>query len=189
MLQSAALPAPSRQPQLPPRAVALTTDWISDVDELNKLLGEGVIVLLTPSANPVALHLAPAHLAPAPLPSGQLADPASQDMPDIVRVGQLEIDLGGHRVRWQGSCLDLSEREIAMLACLGQEVGRACSFADLFKRAWGSSCGIDALVIHSAVQRIRRKFAAAGVPVTIESVRGYGFRIAFTSARRGPARA
>jgi DNA-binding response OmpR family regulator len=171
MLKPVALPATnprsrlSRLPQKPPapefatpvNAVALTTNWVGDVEEINKLLSSGVLVLLTPS--------------------GSLAIHGITTEAEIVRIGQLEIDLGEHGVRWQGSCIDLSEREIAILACLGEDVGRAFSFADLFMSAWGNSCHIDVLVIHSAVQRIRRKFAAAKVPVTIESVRGYGFRI------------
>jgi hypothetical protein len=177
MLKPATLPATNALSQIsylhrkpttpqfptPVNVVALTTNWVSDVEEINKLLSNGVLVLLTPSGN----------LAIEP----RRREPDARTEAEIVRIGQLEIDLGEHSVRWQGSCIDLSEREITILACLGQDVGRAYSFADLFQRAWGSSCRIDALVIHSAIQRIRRKFAAAKVPVTIESVRGYGFRI------------
>jgi two-component system, OmpR family, response regulator MtrA len=144
-------------------AVALTTNSVSDVEEINRLLRNGVVVLLTPAGG---LAIEPGR-----------REPDAAAAAETVLIGQLEIDLGKHSVRWRGGCIDLSEREIAILACLGRDVGRAYSFADLFRRAWGSSCHLDALVIHSAVQRIRRKLAVAKVPVTIESVRGYGFRI------------
>jgi len=162
-------------------AVTLMTNYVSDVDAINKLLGEGVLVLLTPAASPAARHL-----SAVPFPAGAHRAPARAGAPDVVQVGQLEIDLGRHTVSWRGSPLDLSEREIAILTCLGREAGRACSFAGLFQHAWGTSSHIDPLAIHSAVQRLRRKFAAAGVPVGIESVRGYGFRIASAPEGRRP---
>ncbi len=163
MPETAAIPAPGIF-----TAVALTTGRLSDVEEINKLLSDGVLVLLTPVTQTAA--------------TPQRGDSSLMAAAEVVRVGQLEINLVDHVVRWQGNGLDLSEREIAILACLGRDIGRAYSFAELFKRAWGNSCHIDTLVIHSAIQRIRRKLADSRVPLTIESVRGYGFRIA--SGRR-----
>jgi DNA-binding response OmpR family regulator len=40
-----------------------------------------------------------------------------------------------------------------------------------------SEHGVDPPVAHSAVRRLRRKLCSAGAGVTIESVRGYGFRL------------
>jgi two-component system, OmpR family, response regulator MtrA len=148
----------------PPAAVVVMTDCVSDVQQINELLGNHVFVLLTPQV-PVAVRRVQAETG------------ACAPDQEVVGVGHLEIDLGEHNVRWQGRRLDLSEHEIGILACLAESAGRAYSFIDLFRRVWGSSCHIDPAVVHSAIQRLRRKFAAARVTVTIESVRAYGFRL------------
>lgn len=147
-----------------PTAAVVVTDHVSDVEEINDLLGNGVLVLLTP----------PFAAAPRPvLAEAAFSGPGKR----VISVGHLEIDLGEHNVRWHGRRLDLSEQEIGILTCLANRAGRAYSFLDLFGHVWGTSQHIDPAVVHSAIQRLRRKFAAANVTVAIESVRAYGFRL------------
>lgn len=186
---------PPSQPSWPRQdgtAAVVVTDFLSDAGPINGLLGEGVLVLLIPHVSAPAW---PKQAAPArhvqSLPVRRQQTEAAYGAPErgVVSVGRLEIDLDQHSVRWQGRRLDLSEHEIGILACLADRAGRAYSFIDLFGRVWGSSYHIDPTVVHSAVQRLRRKFAAAEVAVTIESVRAYGFRLTCPSSNRSCAAA
>jgi hypothetical protein len=72
--------------------------------------------------------------------------------------------------------LPVTERELAILARLCEEPGRARSFAELAEPEGRDWLG-DTERVHAAIRRLRRKLAEARVQATIESVRGYGFRI------------
>src|SRR5581483_6438435 len=81
-----------------------------------------------------------------------------------------------HRTAAAGNLrLDLTEHELAMLATLSEQPGKARTFAEL--AAKGGEWFGDVDSVHSAIKRLRRKLARAGVEARIESVRGYGFRL------------
>jgi DNA-binding response OmpR family regulator len=98
--------------------------------------------------------------------------------PEIIRYFHLEIDLGMHLARWRKKPINVSERELSLLAILAGKVGRAFSFSELTTQAWGPQYRVDPPVLHSAMRRLRAKLASADADVVIESVRGYGFRLA-----------
>ncbi|MET7799120.1 helix-turn-helix domain-containing protein [Streptomyces decoyicus] len=78
-----------------------------------------------------------------------------------------------------GRIPELTAQEIGLLGCLAGHGGSVASYRELVQDVWGASCGVDTTVIHSAVRRLRRKLEKAGVDIGIESVRGYGLRIAY----------
>jgi DNA-binding response OmpR family regulator len=98
--------------------------------------------------------------------------------PEIIRYLNLEIDLGMHLARWRKKQIDVSERELSLLAILAGKAGHAFSFRELTTQAWGPKYRVDRPVLHSAMRRLRAKLASARADVVIESVRGYGFRLA-----------
>jgi len=88
------------------------------------------------------------------------------------------VDLEGRRIVYQGSTLPLSDLEFRLLKTLLSRPGKAWSFAELRREAWGDGPELPADIysVKAAVQRLRAKFQVAGLPMTVESVRGYGFR-------------
>jgi two-component system response regulator MtrA len=97
----------------------------------------------------------------------------------VVRRGDLEVDLVRYRAQWSGTPLDLTSHELEILAALCDRPGRVWTFAELLKAVWGTDFFGDCEAVHAAVKRLRRKLANAGVNMTIASVRGIGFRLAF----------
>ena len=95
----------------------------------------------------------------------------------MIRAGDLTVDLQQHRASWRGRPLSLSERELALLAALAVEPGKALSFRELFQQAWPGERYGDAALIKVAVRRLRRKLKEAGVLMQIESAPGFGFRL------------
>ncbi|MFC9970351.1 winged helix-turn-helix domain-containing protein [Spirillospora sp. NPDC127200] len=143
----------------------IVTRRLTGIQGINSLLDDDLLVILTSSPRQAVDVLgwgrsSPARLAAAP-----------------VVFGDLEIHRAQQRVRWRGRQADLSEREIRLLCHLADRAGASCSFAELALHVWDAECGVDASLVHSAVQRLRRKLAAAGVEARIESVRGYGLRL------------
>jgi two-component system, OmpR family, response regulator MtrA len=163
-----------------PNPVVVITDHVNDIGPINELLGQDALVVLAPRVE------AAAQLMRGEPEALQPEQEAPQPEQDVIEVGDLAINLSAHDVRWRDIPLPLSEQEISILSCLGRQVGYAFSFAELFQLVWGTSALVDPAVLHSAVQRIRRKLAAAQVAVPIESVRGYGFRLGASQATRNP---
>ena len=121
----------------------------------------------------------------------------SQGKVAVVRVGDLEIDLGERIVRRAGQPVILTAKEFAVLAYLARHLGRPVSRAELLEQVWavGGDITVSANVVDAQIVKLRSKLEATDAPLihTVWRV-GYilGERItADTSAARvppGPAR-
>jgi hypothetical protein len=92
---------------------------------------------------------------------------------DIV-VGDLKIDLVGHRVFFDGESIDLTCREFDVLSTLARNAGSVLSKTQLLSRVWGYELYSDNLV-EVQVSSIRRKLGSGRS--MIETVRGVGYVI------------
>ena len=88
------------------------------------------------------------------------------------------VDMEGRRILWKGESLPLSELEFKVLGALLRAPGRAWSFRDLRRVGWGDAgeMPVDPYTVKALIQRLRAKLQAAEAGVTIEAVRGFGFR-------------
>ena len=91
--------------------------------------------------------------------------------------GDFEIDLIQRRVRWRDVNLPVTNFEFRVLALLAQDPGRVLSFTELMRQVWDVSYAADAAPLRSLVKRLRKKLAYAGAGITIEAVRGIGYRL------------
>jgi DNA-binding response OmpR family regulator len=91
----------------------------------------------------------------------------------------LSIQALARRVLFGGESLPLTELEYRVLVFLASDPERARSFQEIRRAAWGESQDLpdDVFSVRSAIQRLRRKLLGSGVPVAIESVRAFGFRL------------
>jgi DNA-binding winged helix-turn-helix (wHTH) protein len=154
--------------ELPQPAVVLVGDAARDHQRIDDLLAVDAIVILVPSLQTVTSLLpGGGSIAPVMAPSG-------------ASVGELRVDLTQHRVLWGEHELWVTERELAILALLSEEPGRARTFGELAEPEGDRWLG-DTERVRSAVRRLRRKLARAGADARIESVRGYGFRLVNSS--------
>ncbi len=88
------------------------------------------------------------------------------------------VDLAGRRIISDGAMLPLSDLEYRVLSALLSPPGRAISFRELRSTGWGDSPEIPADIysVRALVQRLRAKLQIADAPLTVEAVRGFGFR-------------
>lgn len=149
------------------RVMVLVGDSARDHVQVDELLSDDVVVILVPSL----------HSRSFPV-RGTSVLPAEAQFRAAVTFHGLSIDLTEHRVRWEGRELFLSERELAMLALLAAEPQRARAFGELAEAGGGARYLGDRQRVHSAIRRLRRKLARARVDLAIESVGGFGFRLA-----------
>jgi two-component system, OmpR family, response regulator MtrA len=148
--------------------VILVGEAARDQQRIGRLLDAGSLVLLAPSIETFAVSL-----PPEAIPQIEAEPPHV-----LIRVNNLELDLTERRARWSGKSLDLTEYELNILACLADDPGRAWTFSELLSKVWGGAVYTHPDVVHAAVKRLRRKLTKAGADLTIQSVRGVGFRLA-----------
>jgi len=108
--------------------------------------------------------------------------------PGLIRVGDLEIDLQGHRASQSGQALHLTRIEFNLLSLLAQHPGQAFSRQRLLEQLHGySHDGFDRS-IDAHVKNLRRKIEPdLSNPTYILTVYGVGYR--FNDQLNGDTRA
>jgi two-component system response regulator RegX3 len=91
----------------------------------------------------------------------------------------ITLDESAHQAHHGDTEIDLTPREFELLACLMRHTGRVLSREQLLKEAWGWQYVVETKTVDTHIKRLRDKLTAAGVdPTVVETVRGYGYRLA-----------
>jgi DNA-binding response OmpR family regulator len=94
--------------------------------------------------------------------------------PDSYAGGRLVIDRRARRVRVDGAELPLPPKEFDLLAFLAEEPGAALTREQIMEAVWDSNWFGPTKTLDVHVAALRRKL---GDVVTVETVRGVGFRL------------
>lgn len=101
---------------------------------------------------------------------------------DLIRVGDLEIDLKGHRLTRAGEAIHLTRIEFNLLAALAQHPGQTFSRAQLLDRLHGVAYDGFDRSIDAHIKNLRRKLETnPAEPRYILTVYGVGYK--FTDER------
>lgn len=93
-------------------------------------------------------------------------------------IGRLVFDAGVRDVRLDdGTALELTARELALIDMLMQQPGRVVSKQRLFDAIYNWDADANLSVIEVHLSRLRRKLNDAGAGVGIRMLRGLGYRI------------
>ena len=95
-----------------------------------------------------------------------------------LEVGDLRIDLVGHRIAVGQRELRLSRTEFDLLRLLAENTDRVLQRAEILDGIWGSASYIDTNIVDQYVSYVRRKLDAVGATARIVTVRGVGFQLA-----------
>ena len=91
-----------------------------------------------------------------------------------LRLGTLVIDPVSRQVTIAGRAIELTTRELALLAYLVQHAGRAVSRSELLQKVWSTSFDRASNVVEVHVKNLREKLGdQEGM---IQTVRGVGYR-------------
>ncbi len=91
--------------------------------------------------------------------------------------GGLTLDPAGHKVRCPEGEVSLTPTEYRMLAAITSRPGEVARRKAVVAAAWPDGSMVSENTIDSFIRRIRVKLASINSPVTIETVRGIGFRV------------
>jgi two-component system OmpR family response regulator len=95
----------------------------------------------------------------------------------VLRVGDLHLDPAARTVCRGSTPIDLTAKEFALLEALMRRPGQAVSRYDLLECAWDDSYDNRSNVIEVYIRYLRLKIDRPFGTDTIETVRGYGYRL------------
>ena len=96
---------------------------------------------------------------------------------DIVRVADLEVDLGAHRARRAGREIALTAKEFALLEFFVLHRDRVVDRAAITAHVWDENHDPFTNVLEVLVRRLRRKIDDGHEQKLIQTLRGAGYRL------------
>jgi two-component system KDP operon response regulator KdpE len=104
--------------------------------------------------------------------------PPDAPVPEVVKAGDVVIDLGRRRVSRAGTDVRLTPTEFALLRELALDQGKVLSHAELLRRVWGAGYQTETEYVRVYVRRLRAKLEAEGTPPLIVNHPRAGYRLA-----------
>lgn len=92
--------------------------------------------------------------------------------PSVIRIADLEIDIGRREVRRSGIALPLRNKEFVALQLLAERAGTVVSRGELIAGCWGEEHQPASNAEEVIIASLRRKL---GVPPLLRTVRGAGY--------------
>jgi two-component system, OmpR family, response regulator len=99
------------------------------------------------------------------------------ERPPVLRVGDLELDPATRSVARDGSSIDLTAREFALLEYLMRHPGEVLTRTRLIEHVWDFAYEGDSNVVDVYVRYLRNKVDRPFGRDQIETVRGAGYRL------------
>jgi two-component system copper resistance phosphate regulon response regulator CusR len=97
--------------------------------------------------------------------------------PTIMRVADLEVDLGARHVSRAGRSIDLTAKEFALLELLLRHRDQVVDRSAITTHVWDNNHDPFANVLEVLVRRLRSKIDDGFEPKLIRTVRGAGYRL------------
>ena len=102
-------------------------------------------------------------------------------VPEILRFENLEVDLDKRLVRVEGTPVPFSRREWALLSVLAHNAGRVLTHRQLLTTVWGPAHTEDVQYLRVYIGQLRQKLGSAGRLLKTEP--GVGYRMMEDEAR------
>jgi two-component system response regulator MtrA len=103
--------------------------------------------------------------------------------PEVLTVGDVEIDVAGHSVTRAGTPIPLTPLEFELLCTLARKPRQAFSREQLLEQVWGYRHPADARLVNVHVQRLRAKLERDPEhPEVVMTVRGVGYKAGTSAA-------
>jgi two-component system response regulator MtrA len=101
--------------------------------------------------------------------------------PERLAIGDLTIDVTGHRVTRDGAAISLTPLEFDLLVALARKPWQVFTREVLLERVWGYRHAADTRLVNVHVQRLRSKIEADPErPEIVVTVRGVGYKAGVT---------
>jgi two-component system, OmpR family, response regulator MtrA len=97
--------------------------------------------------------------------------------PEMLQIGDLDIDVAGHRVSRGDEVISLTPLEFDLLVCLARKPWQVFTREVLLEQVWGYRHAADTRLVNVHVQRLRSKIEHDPEnPEIVVTVRGVGYK-------------
>jgi DNA-binding response OmpR family regulator len=98
--------------------------------------------------------------------------------PSQLRIGSIEVDREGRRIRLSGSEVDLTQREFDLAVVFLHNIGRVLPREELLSTVWVKEPEVDTRTVDTHTSRLRKKLGLSGESgLMLTSVYGQGYRL------------
>lgn len=98
--------------------------------------------------------------------------------PSALRVGSIEVDFDGRRIRLAGVDVDLTQREFDLAVIFLRNIGRVLPREEVLAAVWAKDTEVDSRTVDTHASRLRKKLGLAGESgLMLTSVYGQGYRL------------
>lgn len=101
----------------------------------------------------------------------------ARERPAVLTIGDLTVDPAARSVSRAGTPVDLTSREFAVLEFLARRAGQVCSKREVIDNVWDVDFDGDPNIVEVYVGHLRRKIDRPFGRVSLETVRGAGYRL------------
>lgn len=98
-------------------------------------------------------------------------------IPDVLRVGNLTMDLGRQTVRRQGKTINLTRKEYCVLEYLMRHRGQVKSRETIMEGVWDINCDPFSNTLDTHILNLRQKLKVEGGSELIHTFPGRGYKI------------
>ncbi|MGO1592626.1 MAG: response regulator [Ancrocorticia sp.] len=106
------------------------------------------------------------------------AENSDEEAGEVLRVGHIEMDTGGHEVSVSGEDVQMPLREFELLELFMNNPDRVLTRSQILDRIWGLNYIGDTKTLDVHVKRIRAKIEKdPGKPTVLVTVRGLGYKL------------
>lgn len=93
-----------------------------------------------------------------------------------LRFDKLEINISNYEVKLNGAALPFTPKEVEILHLLASHPGRVYEREQILSKVWGYDYFGDTRAVDTQIKRIRQKLPQEGVPWSIKTVYGVGYK-------------
>ncbi len=108
------------------------------------------------------------------------AEPREEAEP-ILRFEGLEININHYEVRYNQAVLPCTPKEVEILHLLASHPGQAFDREQILSKVWGYDYFGDTRAVDTQIKRIRQKLPQEGVPWSIKTIYGVGYKFEVSS--------
>ncbi len=102
------------------------------------------------------------------------------DSDQVIRFPQLEVNLANYQVKAQGQVIPFTPKEVEILHMLTSSAGQVFSREQILSHVWGYDFFGDTRTVDTHIKRIRQKLPQEGVPWSLKTVYGVGYKFEVT---------
>jgi len=98
---------------------------------------------------------------------------------DVINVGELELNLSSHQVKFKDELIHLGPTEFRLFELLLKNQDRVYSREQLLNRIWRNNPDVDERTVDVHIRRLRKALAVCHYDQFVCTVRGAGYRFSY----------